>query len=78
MLWIEQEFVHGEDLSRLLRRSPGGFPLPMALFVAVGFACRQVSSIATAWAPSGHEGSAATNASTQPAPGARPSRGAMA
>ncbi len=34
MLWIEQEFVHGEDLSRLLLRSLGGFPLPMALFVA--------------------------------------------
>jgi hypothetical protein len=33
MFWLELERVDGDDLYQLLERAPGGFPLPIALFV---------------------------------------------
>src|SRR5215470_17158401 len=33
VLWLEQELVEGEDLGRLVERTP--FPAPMALFVII-------------------------------------------
>ena len=35
IFWLEQELVDGEDLARLLDRTPGGFPLPLALHVVI-------------------------------------------
>src|SRR5215470_8471593 len=35
IFWLELELVDGEDLARLLDRAPGGFPLPLALFVTI-------------------------------------------
>src|SRR5215470_1508654 len=35
VFWLEQELVDGQDLARLLERTPAGFPLPLALFVVI-------------------------------------------
>ncbi len=35
VFWLELEHVQGEDLYQLLERTPGGLPLPIALFITV-------------------------------------------
>jgi len=35
VFWLEQELIDGQDLARLLERTPSGFPLHLGLFVVI-------------------------------------------